>query len=91
MFFKSNDRGMSGRLAKPGRYAPRECVRLSSSALCAIAHWGERSSIPETAVIEPRGHGVLDTRLRGYDGGGCGARFSDVRLHIVVRRLAPPE
>ena len=27
-----------------------------------------RSSIPEAAVIEPISRGVLDTRLRGYDG-----------------------
>jgi hypothetical protein len=33
----------------------------SSSALCAIAHWAGRSSIPETAVTEPRSRSVLDT------------------------------
>jgi hypothetical protein len=33
---------------------------VSSSALCAIAHWGGRSSIPETAVIESIIRGVLD-------------------------------
>jgi hypothetical protein len=31
-----------------------------------------RSSIPETAAIEPMGRGVLDTRLRGYDVGVWG-------------------
>jgi len=44
-----------------GQIMPRECSLLSSSALCAIAHWGGRSSIPETAVIEPIGRSVLDT------------------------------
>ncbi|UPJ49453.1 hypothetical protein IVB30_42170 [Bradyrhizobium sp. 200] len=34
---------------------------VSSSALCAIAHWGGRSSIPETPVIEPIDRSVLDT------------------------------
>jgi hypothetical protein len=28
---------------------------VSSSALCAIAHWSGRSSIPEIAVLEPTG------------------------------------
>ncbi len=35
-------------------------LQLSSSALCAIAHWGGRSSIPEAVVIEPITRGVLD-------------------------------
>src|SRR5437879_6555116 len=58
--------------ANLGRNAPRDREgvlderasaphpQLSSSALCAIAHWGGRSSIPETAVIESIGRGVLD-------------------------------
>jgi hypothetical protein len=29
--------------------------------LCAIAHWGGASSIPETPVLETRSRGVLDT------------------------------
>src|SRR4051812_8647814 len=29
---------------------------------------GGRSSIPEAAMIEPKGRSVLDTRFRGYDG-----------------------
>ena len=33
-----------------------------------IVREGGRSSIPEAAVIEPISRGVLDTRLRGYDG-----------------------
>jgi hypothetical protein len=54
--------------AKLGRIAPREregvsatTPSLSSSALCALAHWGGRSSIPEAVVMEPRGRGVLDS------------------------------
>jgi hypothetical protein len=48
--------------------APREREHiLKSSALCAIAHWGGRSSIPETPMIESIGRSVLDTRIRGYD------------------------
>src|SRR5216683_7718834 len=45
---------------KLGRIAPRECepARLLSTV---IARECGRSSIPETAVIEPRSRGVLDT------------------------------
>ena len=51
----------------PGRIAPRRsnaCLQshgtaphspLSSSALCAIAHWSGRSSIPESSVVETIG------------------------------------
>ena len=35
-------------------------IHLSSSALCAIAHWGGRSSIPEASVIESMSRSVLD-------------------------------
>src|SRR5205807_1316669 len=42
-------------------------IPSSSPALCAIAHWGGRPGIPETAVIESIGRGVLDTRMRGHD------------------------
>ena len=38
--------------------------QLSSSGLTG------RSSIPETAVIESIGRGVLDARMRGHDRGG---------------------
>ncbi|MET4206521.1 hypothetical protein [Bradyrhizobium sp. LA2.1] len=32
-----------------------------------------RSSIPEAAVIEPKGRGVLDAPVKpGHDSGGCG-------------------
>ncbi len=54
--------------AKLGRNAPRECEgvfaatrALSSSALCALAHWGGRSSISEAVVIESSGRSVLDS------------------------------
>jgi hypothetical protein len=47
----------------------------SSSALCAIAHWGGRSSIPETPAIEPIGRGVLDTPPARGMTVGCGKRF----------------
>src|ERR1700675_4856610 len=44
-------------------------IQLSSSALCAIAHWGGRPSIPETLVMESNGRGVLDTpHARGMTG-----------------------
>src|SRR5436309_5239182 len=39
-------------------------IPSSSPAFCAIAHWGGRPGIPETAVIESIGRGVLDTRMR---------------------------
>jgi len=43
-----------------------------------IARLDRAVSIPETAAIEPMGRGVLDTRLRGYDGLGAGrdSRFA---------------
>ena len=44
-----------------------------------------RPSIPETSAIEPRSHGVLDTRRRGYDD----RLWSDTvprRPHIVIIR-----
>ena len=50
--------------ANLGRNMPRErevVSQPSSSALCAIAHWGGRSSIPEALVIEPKSRSVLDT------------------------------
>src|SRR5437588_7534668 len=39
----------------------------SSSALCALARWGGRFSIPETPVLGPQRRGLLDARLRGHD------------------------
>jgi hypothetical protein len=38
-----------------------------------IVREGGRSSIPESSAMESKSLGVLDTRLRGYDGGGWGA------------------
>ena len=46
-------------------------------ALCAIAHQDRATQYSETAVIEPRGRGVLVPRLRGDD--GCGVRH----LHVI--------
>ena len=57
----------------------------SSSALCAIAHWGGRSSIPETPAIEPIGRGVLDTPPARGMTVGCGKRFGLDAAH------RPPE
>jgi hypothetical protein len=54
-----------------GQVMPRDCLLLSSSALCAIAHWGGRSSIPETAVIESISRGVLDRPVKPGDDGGA--------------------
>jgi hypothetical protein len=36
-------------------------------ALLAMTAW-------QTPMIEPKRHGVLDTRLRGYDSLGCGLK-----------------
>src|SRR5207247_10343422 len=53
------------------RKAVRAAVTTSSPALCAIAHWGGRSSIPETSAIQPRSRGVLDAPpSRGMTGQG---------------------
>jgi hypothetical protein len=56
-----------------GRNAPREREAMSGEKISVvIARACGRSSIPETSMMEPRGRGVLDTRMRGYDevGGG---------------------
>jgi hypothetical protein len=46
-------------------------TRLSSPALCAIAHWGGGSGIPEAAAIESIGRGVLNApAFAGQDGLG---------------------
>jgi glutathione S-transferase len=71
------------RLARLGRSAPRGCLYSSSPGLPPSLSFGGRaqlwarrslggdgtgrSSISETPMIEPRGRGVLDTRIRGYD------------------------
>jgi hypothetical protein len=39
-----------------------------SHTAAVIVREGGRSSIPEASARESRGHGVLDTRMRGYDG-----------------------
>jgi hypothetical protein len=51
---------------------------LSSSALCAIAHSGGRSSIPETSMIEPTGPGVLDTPPSRGKTISCSGRYPPV-------------
>jgi hypothetical protein len=71
--------------------------RASPAAQSAKISEGGRPSIPEAAVTEPTGRGVLDTRLRGYDGlgagreSGYGARFPDMRFahRSSMRRIAP--
>jgi hypothetical protein len=46
------------------QFVSRECgltpSPLSSPALCALAHWGGRSSIPETVVLGREASGILD-------------------------------
>ena len=51
------------------RFAPpiRAAVFGGATSSAVIVREGGRSSIPETPAVEPRGCGVLDTRLRGYD------------------------
>src|SRR5437660_6027222 len=69
-----------------GRSSPdmRHTFGMSSPALCAIAHWGGRSSIPET-VFKPIRRGVLDTRIRGYD--GCGELPEVLRRQLDRRTM----
>jgi len=56
-----------------GRNAPREHEVMSGEKIPAekisavIVRACGRSSIPKTSMMEPRGHGVLDTHMRGYD------------------------
>ncbi len=76
--FKSKPRAQSAARRPPH-------IQLSSSALCAIAHWGGRSSIPETPVIAPRSRGVLDPRLRGDDSRGSQRHCE--RSEAIHRRL----
>jgi hypothetical protein len=79
------------RLARP------RAKRAAGISTAVVAREGGRPSIPEAAVTEPTGRGVLDTRLRGYDGPGAGresgygARFPDVRFahRSSMRRIAP--
>jgi hypothetical protein len=47
----------------------RSYIQLSSPALCAIAHWSGRSSIPEAAMMETIGRGVLDRPVKPGDDG----------------------
>src|SRR6185295_4666904 len=55
---------------------------MSSSALCAIAHWGGRSSIPEAAVFKPEVSGVLDAPpTRGLTVGNV--------IHIPATEIRP--
>lgn len=85
--FREGKRRCKARAACVAR--SRSHIQLSSSALCAIAHWGGRSSIPETAMIEPRSRGVLDPRLRGNDGGICVAKAIDLHLTRGHRDCSP--
>src|SRR6476661_7727573 len=57
----------------------RENAKVYSAV---IVHEGGRSSIPEMPVMESIGHGVLDTRLRGYDNLSC--RDSVASLAMTV-------
>ena len=82
-----------------GRVTPRSdqpCVswpatpphsQLSSSALCAIAHWSGRSSIPETPAMKWIGRGVLDppharrmTAVIGRECASAGAHLHAIRF-----------
>src|SRR5215216_2749753 len=58
-------------------------AELSSAALCAIAHWGGRPSVPETSMIEPRSRSVLDTPLSRGTTAPCGVapRLLHLRQH----------
>src|SRR5439155_5431385 len=64
---RSSLRPLFSRRANQDANLGRKCAARSQShipslspALCAIAHWGGRPGIPETAVIESIGRGVLD-------------------------------
>jgi hypothetical protein len=56
--FQEGKRRSKPRAQRVARRPPH--IQLPSPALCAIAHWGGRSSIPETPVIEPISRSVLD-------------------------------
>ena len=45
----------------------KTCRENAASCSVVIVREGGRSSIPETLMIEPISHGVLDPRLRGDD------------------------
>jgi hypothetical protein len=59
----------------------RVIVRLARPAEAFAKAGSGRSSIPQTAMIEPRSRGLLDTRMRGYD---------DLWLSVVLLRQTPP-
>ena len=50
---------------------------------------GGRSSIPETAVLEPRGRRVLDARFRGHDSGETCESIPAAPFARVVHRFSP--
>jgi hypothetical protein len=54
-------------LCPPYRLLPRLRSRHEPTGALDPLALAWRSSIPETAVIETMGRGVLDTRMRGYD------------------------
>src|SRR5215213_9314924 len=67
-----------------------EAYSVSSSALCAIAHWGGRSSIPETAMMETIGRGVLDAPpSRSMTTSDVDAAQPSKRLAQKLRSLDP--
>jgi hypothetical protein len=61
--------------AKLGHIVPRERGSIS------IRHAREAGiQYSKTSVMESRTHGVLDTRLRGYDGGGW-----SIVIYVIAR------
>ena len=68
----------------------RSHIQSSSSALCALAHWGGRSSTPEASVIKSRSRGVLDPRMRGDDDGGLHRHLRVIAKSEAKQSIAPP-
>jgi hypothetical protein len=56
--------------AKLGRMLSRECGVASSHWTSTVMPADAGIQYSEASVIESRTRGVLDTRVRGYDGGG---------------------
>src|SRR4029450_266426 len=51
-----------------------------------IVRGGGRSSIPGMPVMESIGHGVLDTRLRGYDDLSCRDSVASLAMTVTGSR-----
>jgi hypothetical protein len=75
---------------RPANKRPKITSRVTSArpnGATGIAHWGGRSSIPETAAIESIGRGVL--ACAGHDGFAC--RYNPDRFRHPRPQMIEPK